>query len=296
MIQLLYGCNQSGETSTSGNPISPNILIIFTDDQGYADLACYGNTKNKTPCLDRLAREGTRFTSFYAQPVCGPSRSALLTGRYPIRSKGWSMPAGEITFAELLKKAGYQTTCIGKWDVSDRQAIIERMPNAQGFDYYFGTLGANDNGSVSFYENNEPAGKTAEMGGLIRLYTDKAIDYLKNKRQPGQPFLLYLAHTMMHTIIDASPEFKGQSAGGLYGDVVQEFDHETGRLLDMLDELGLRENTMVIYTTDNGPWNQPAYYENKKGILKALFSGVKPEYYVAVKDQPMKPARVSPVL
>jgi arylsulfatase A-like enzyme len=246
-------------------PLRPNILIIFTDDQGYADLGCYGNTKNKTPRLDRLAEEGTRFTSFYAQMVCGPSRSALLTGRYPIRSKGWSMPADEITFAELIRPAGYQTACIGKWDVSNRAPIIPRMPNAQGFDYYFGPLGANDSGTVKFHENNEEAGETQDMGSLISLYTDKSIDYLKNKRDPNKPFVLYLAHTMMHTIIDASPKFKGTSAGGLYGDVVEEFDFQTGRLLDMLDELGLRKNTLVLYTSDNGPWNQPAYTDKKKG-------------------------------
>jgi arylsulfatase A-like enzyme len=246
----------------------PNILIIFTDDQGYADLACFGNTKNRTPRMDRLAREGTRFTSFYAQAVCGPSRSALLTGRYPLRSKGWGMPAGEITFAELIRPVGYQTACIGKWDVSNRKAIIDRMPNAQGFDYYFGTLGANDGGRVGFHENNKPAGSTRDMGGLTRLYTDKAIDYLKNRRDPGKPFVLYLAHTMMHTIIDASPAFKGKSKGSLYGDVVEEFDHETGRLLDVLDSLGLRDSTLVIYTTDNGPWNQPAYTNRKKGHPK----------------------------
>ena len=246
----------------------PNILIIFTDDQGYADLGCTGSKKNKTPRMDQLAKEGTRFTSFYAQAVCGPSRSALLTGRYPIRSKGWSMPASEITFAELIRKVGYQTACIGKWDVSNRKPIVERMPNAQGFDYYFGTLGANDNGSVAFHENNEKAGSTRDMGSLTRLYTDKAIDFLKNKRDKSKPFVLYLAHTMMHTIIDASPRFKGKSAGSLYGDVVEEFDYETGRLLDALDELGLKDNTLVIYTTDNGPWNQPAYTTKKKGHPK----------------------------
>lgn len=243
----------------------PNVLIIFTDDQGYADLGCYGSLTNQTPRMDQLAAEGTRFTSFYAQHVCGPSRSALLTGRYPIRSKGWSMPADEITFAELMRDAGYQTACIGKWDVSNRKAIEERMPNAQGFEYYFGTLGANDNGNVAFHENNEPAGRTQDMGRLTRLYTDKAIDFLKNRREPDRPFVLYVAHTMMHTIIDASDEFRGTSLGGLYGDVVEEFDYETGRLLDTLDRLGLRENTLVIYTTDNGPWNQPAYTDRKKG-------------------------------
>lgn len=243
----------------------PNILIIFTDDQGYADLACYGNEKNKTPRLDQLAEEGTRFTSFYAQTVCGPSRSALLTGRYPIRSRGWSMPASEVTFAEQIRKTGYQTACIGKWDVSNRKPIIDRMPNAQGFDYYFGPLGANDGGGVTFHENNEKAGSTRDMGSLTTLYTNKAIDFLKTKRDPKQPFVLYVAHTMMHTIINASDRFRGKSEGGLYGDVVEEFDYETGRLLDTLDELKLRDNTLVIYTSDNGPWNQDKYTTKKKG-------------------------------
>ena len=243
----------------------PNIVIIFTDDQGYGDLACYGNEKTKTPRLDQLASEGTRFTSFYSQTVCGPSRSALLTGRQPVRSKGWSMPADEVTWAELIRKVGYQTACIGKWDVSNRKPIIDRMPNAQGFDYYFGALGANDSGTVKLHENNEAAGTTKDMGELTTLYTDKSIAWLKEKRDPKKPFVLYLAHTMMHTIIDASDRFRGKSAGGLYGDVVEEFDFETGRLLDTLDELGLSENTLVIYTSDNGPWNQDKYTKRKKG-------------------------------
>jgi arylsulfatase A-like enzyme len=246
-------------------PPRPNILIIFTDDQGYADLGCFGSPTNKTPRMDLLAKEGTMFTSFYAQSVCGPSRSALLTGRYPHRSGGWGMPTSEITWAELMRDAGYETICIGKWDVSDRKAIRDRMPNAQGFDYYFGPLGANDNGKVTFHENNDPAGGTSDMGSLTRLYTDKAIHYLKEKRDREKPFVLYLSHTMMHTDIDASERFRGKSKGGLYGDVVEEFDFETGRLLDALDSLGLTENTLVIYTTDNGPWNQERYLKNEKG-------------------------------
>jgi arylsulfatase A-like enzyme len=243
----------------------PNIVIIFTDDQGYADLGCFGSNENQTPVLDQLAKEGTRFTSFYAQPVCGPSRSALLTGRYPVRSKGWSMPASEITFGEILKEAGYQTACIGKWDVSNRKAIIDRMPNAQGFDYYFGALGANDNGKSTLYRNNTLVRTTNDMAGLTRLYTEEAIDYLTNQRETEKPFVLYLAQTMMHTIIDASPKFKAQTGDNLYRAVVEEFDYETGRLLNTLDQLGLKENTLVIYTTDNGPWNQPRYYKTKKG-------------------------------
>ncbi len=262
---LIVGYSASSSLAATDQP---NILIIFTDDQGYGDLACYGNQKNKTPRLDQLAKEGTRFTSFYSQAVCGPSRSALLTGRHPIRSKGWGMPASEITFAELISESGYQTACIGKWDVSNRKPIIDRMPNAQGFDYYFGTLGANDNGRVDFHENNEKAGSTKDMGSLTKLYTDKAIAYLKERRDPEKPFVLYVAHTMMHTVIDASDRFRGKSAGGLYGDVVEEFDFETGRLLDVLDELKLTNNTLVIYTSDNGPWNQDKYTKNKKGHPK----------------------------
>ena len=261
-------------TSKSFSDHRPNVVIIFTDDQGYGDLACYGSKKNKTPRLDQLASEGIMFTSFYSQTVCGPSRSALLTGRHPIRSGGWSMPASEITFSELMRDSGYQTACIGKWDVSNRKSIKERMPNAKGFDYYFGPLGANDDGVVSIHENNNPSVVIKEMSSLVKLYTEKSIQFLRQKRDPGKPFLLYLSHTMMHTIIDASEKFKGKSKGGLYGDVVEEFDFETGRLLDVLDELKLTQNTMVIYTSDNGPWNQDKYTKYKKGHPKeSIFWG-----------------------
>lgn len=231
----------------------PNFVIVFTDDQGYGDLSCYGSKTMRTPRIDSLAKDGTKFTSFYAQVVCGPSRSALLTGRYPVRSGGWSMPASEITLAQLLQKAGYRTGCIGKWDVSNRSAITPRMPNAKGFDYYWGTLGANDNARVTFHENNKEVGKSQDMASLTRTYTDKGIEFLKRNKE--KPFLLYVAHTMVHSVIDASPKFKGKSKGGLYGDTMEELDFETGRLLDAIDELGLRDNTIVIFTTDNGPWN-----------------------------------------
>lgn len=231
----------------------PNIVIVFIDDMGYGDLGCYGSESIRTPRLDRLAAEGTRFTSCYVQVVCGPSRSALLTGRYPVRSHGWSMRAEEITFAERLRDQGYKTACIGKWDVSNRRAIRDRMPVAQGFDHYFGTLGANDNGRVRFHRGDEPAGGTADMASLTGRYTDEGIAFLRENKD--QPFLLYLSHTMVHSVIDATPPFKGKSAGGLYGDTVEELDHHTGRLLDAMDELGLRDNTMVIFLSDNGAWN-----------------------------------------
>jgi arylsulfatase A-like enzyme/CubicO group peptidase (beta-lactamase class C family) len=231
----------------------PNIVVIFTDDQGYGDLSCFGSTSIRTPRIDSMAKDGTKFTSFYAQVVCGPSRSALLTGRYPHRSLGWSMPASEVTIAELLKNAGYRTGCIGKWDVSNRSAILDRMPIAQGFDFYFGTLGANDNGHVVFHENNDRVGETRDMASLTRTYTDKAIHFVQENRD--QPFFLYLAHTMAHSVIDASPEFRGKSQGGLYGDTIEELDYQTGRFLDAIDSIGLRDKTLVIFTTDNGPWN-----------------------------------------
>ena len=252
----------------------PNILIIFTDDQGYGDVGCYGNTKIKTPNLDQLAKDGTRFTNFYSQSVCGPSRSQLLTGRYPFRSKGWGMPADEVTWAELIRPAGYETVCIGKWDVSNRKPIIDRMPNAQGFDYYFGTLGANDSGRVLFHENNNPAGTSTDMGSLTRLYTDKAIHFLRSRTPESKPFVLYVAHTMMHTIIGASPDFRGTSEGDLYGDVVEELDFEVGRLLDIVKRLRLEKDTLVIFTSDNGPWSQTSYTSRKKGHPEgAIFWG-----------------------
>jgi arylsulfatase A-like enzyme len=243
----------------------PNFVIIFTDDQGYGDLGCYGSETIRSPRLDQLAKEGTRFTDFYAQPVCGPSRSALLTGRYPIRSQGWSMPESEITFAELLKTAGYTTGCIGKWDVSNRKDIKGRVPNDQGFDYYWGTLGANDGGAVKLYDNREPIGFDRDVASLTKRYTDKGIEFLKANK--NRPFLLYLAHTMAHSVVDASAKFKGKSKGGLYGDVIEELDYHTGRLLDAIDELGLRNSTLVIFTTDNGPWN------NMQEILRKKHKG-----------------------
>ena len=259
---LMIGACKSNVRITTDDNAPPNIVIIFTDDQGYGDLGSYGSEILQTPHLDELASEGTRFTSFYAQVVCGPSRSALLTGRYPVRSGGWSMPATEITLAELLQDAGYTTGCIGKWDVSNRAPIIERMPNAKGFDYYWGTLGANDDAEVVFHENNEIVDSTTDMASLTRTYTDKGIDFLR-KNSEG-PFLLYLAHTMVHSVIDASPEFKGRSGHGLYSDCIEELDHHTGRLLDEIDNLGLRENTLVIFTTDNGAWNNMAEILSEK--------------------------------
>ncbi len=237
----------------------PNILILFTDDQGYGDLGCMGNTRHKTPVLDNLAEEGTLFTECYAQHVSGASRSALLTGRYPLRSGGFDMPASETTFAELLKGVGYQTAAIGKWDVSNRKPIEGRVPNDQGFDYYYGALGANDGGKAQMYDNKKKDKLIKDMSMFSKLYTDKAIDYLENRREEDKPFLLYVAHTMLHSRIGVSKEYIGKTHGGLYGDALYELDTEIGRLINKIDELGIRDNTLIIYMTDNGPWCQYVY-------------------------------------
>lgn len=243
----------------------PNFLIIFVDDMGYGDLGCYGGQTARTPHIDQLAAEGTRFTSFYAQSVCGPSRGALMTGRYPIRiGGGWTTNAEEVTIAEVLKEAGYATGCVGKWDMSKRRYAEELVPNAQGFDEYYGPLGANDNGNVTLWENRQELETTTDMGSLTRLYTDKSIEFLQKHRD--EPFFLYLAHTMMHIVIDASPAYRDRTGNGLYADTLEELDSETGRLLGKLDELGLRENTVVLFTSDNGPWSNDHAAQRAKNV------------------------------
>ena len=232
----------------------PNFIIIYTDDQGYNDLGCYGSETIKTPRLDQMASEGARFTSFYTQAVCGPSRGALMTGRYPVRiGGGWKVNTEEVTIAEVLKDKGYSTGCIGKWDMSKRKELEGCLPNDQGFDYYYGTLGATDKGIVQIYRNKESIFLNREMGSLTNLYTEEAIAFIKNNK--GKPFFLYLAHNMPHVKIDASSLFKGKSAGDLYGDVIEELDWNIGRVLDLLKELGLENNTYVLFASDNGPWS-----------------------------------------
>lgn len=248
--------------SAAAKDAKPNILIIFTDDQGYADYGFMGSKTNKTPVVDKLAESGTVFTDFYAQHVSGPSRSALLTGRYPLRTGGHRLLTEEVTIAEIAKSADYQTACFGKWEVSHRKEVIDQMPNAQGFDYYYGTLGANDKGQVVMHENNTKGGTIKDMSKLTKLYTDKAIEYIEN-RDEDKPFMVYLAHTMLHHKIGVSKDFIGTSGRGLYGDAVQEMDYHVGRLLETLDKHNLRENTLIIFTTDNGPWNQEKYYKQK---------------------------------
>lgn len=243
----------------------PNFIIIFTDDQGYQDLGCYGSPNIKTPRIDQMAAEGMKFTSFYAQTVCGPARTSLLTGSYPMRTERAphddgliphpAMSLNEITIAELLKPLGYKTGMSGKWDVSGRRTRgaptfrVELGPHNQGFDTTF--WGETSQCKTIRVKDKEVL-KRPVRASITKLFTNKAIEFIKTHKD--EPFFYYLAHPMPHTPIDASPRFKGKSKEGLYGDVIEELDFHTGRLLDKVKELGLDDNTYIIFTSDNGPW------------------------------------------
>lgn len=257
-ILLLIACS----SQTNSNSRKPNFIIIFTDDQGYNDLGCYGSPNIKTPNIDQMAAEGMKFTSFYAQTVCGPSRAALMTGCYPMRNarndKGEvphpKLSLDEVTIAEVLKPIGYTTGMIGKWDLAGHNPEKfnpDLLPQHQGFDYSFLTPGSND-ARVHLIRNKELVEMNADMSTLTRRYTDEAIQFIQENEK--KPFFLYLAHTMPHTKLAVSDDFKGKSARGLYGDVIEEIDYNVGRIFDLLKEKKLDQNTYVIFTSDNGPW------------------------------------------
>jgi len=260
---LLYAANQR-----------PNFVIIFTDDQGYQDLGCFGSEKIKTPNIDQMAADGMKFTSFYAQAVCGPSRAALMSGCYPIRvaepgnkkNQHTILHAKEVTIAEVLKDVGYATGCIGKWHLGQRKQggngwDPATMPNGQGFDYYYGT--PLYNGFTTYVEdtkfrspilrNQEVVTEAVESWDNITAdYTKEAVGFIKQNKT--KPFFLYLAHNMPHVPVGASKRFKGKSQYGPYGDTIEEIDWSTGEILKTLKEQGIDENTLVVFTSDNGPW------------------------------------------
>jgi pectinesterase len=263
-LQLAFGLT-SPRAYASAKP--PNIVFIFVDDQGYYDLGCYGATEVKTPRIDAMAKAGTRFSDYYAAaPICSPSRAGLLTGCYPRRvgSATWvhrpdsrsGIHPDELTIAELLKSKGYATACIGKWHLGFHEPFL---PRNQGFDHYFGLLHNLDPVEVVFFEdkggvplmrNGDVVKRPADPAELTKLYTDEAIQFIE-KNKDG-PFFVYLPHTMLHNPLGVSEEFKGSSNWGEYGDAIQELDHNVGRIFDSLKRLGIEDNTIVIYASDNG--------------------------------------------
>jgi len=254
--QNVFAEGESNSTS------SPNFVIIFVDDMGYQDVGCFGSTDIRTLRIDAMASEGLKLTSFYAQPVCGPSRAAIMTGCYPMRvaERGNTkqvhpiLHSDEITVAEVLKTKGYATACFGKWDLAkhaQKGFNKDLLPTYQGFDYFYGTPTSNDS-IADLYRNEELIEPKTEMATLTKRYTDEAINFMR--KNVDKPFFVYIPHTMPHTRLAASAQFKGKSKRGLYGDVIEEIDFNVGRIIDAVNELKVADNTYVLFTSDNGPW------------------------------------------
>jgi arylsulfatase A-like enzyme len=263
MTVAVSGCAMISNRSKA----KPNFIIIFIDDMGYGDLGCYGSTKNRTPNIDQMASEGMKFTDFYVScSVCTPSRTSLLTGCYPRRvnmhvdednlcvlfpgaRKG--LNPDEITIAEVLKAQGYSTACIGKWHLGDHP---EFLPTSQGFDYYYGIPYSNDMDReeirLPLLRNEEVIEAPVEQATLTKRYTEESLKFIRNNKD--NPFFLYLPHAMVHLPLHASEDFIGKSSNGIYGDATEEIDWSTGEIIRTLKELGIDENTLVIFTSDNG--------------------------------------------
>ncbi|WP_026947568.1 sulfatase family protein [Algoriphagus marincola] len=259
ILMIFLSCNQKEDTPPPDSESYPNIVFIFTDDLGYGDLGCFGATDIQTPNIDRIASEGIKFTSFLsASPVCSPSRAGLLTGRMPQRmginavffpESLTGMAPEEITFAEILKEKGYQTAAVGKWHLGHMERYL---PLNQGFDSYYGIPYSNDMASVVYLKDNEIDSISVNQRFTTKTYTQKSLEFIDQAAEG--PFLLYLAHNMPHVPIYASPDFEGSSQRGLYGDVIQEIDWSVGEILKKLEEKDLLENTMIVFSSDNGPW------------------------------------------
>jgi arylsulfatase A-like enzyme len=251
------------------SPAKPNIVLIFIDDMGYGDIGPFGSKLNRTPQLDRMAREGMKLTSFYAAPVCSVSRAQVITGCYGVRvsipgvfgpGTKSGLNAAEHTVAELMKAQSYATMAIGKWHLGDQPAFL---PTRHGFDKYFGIPYSNDMNRKSSQDGRSVVPLVrdeqvielldgAAQDNLTERYTDEAVKFIRENRE--RPFFLYLPHTAVHTPIHPGEKFRDKSVNGRFGDWVEEVDWSVGRVLDTLRELKLDSNTLVIFTSDNGPW------------------------------------------
>lgn len=268
----------------SADERAPNIVLIVLDDAGYGDLGCYGARPAVTPHLDALAASGLRATDFYvAQPVCSASRAAILTGCYPNRigiagaldpRTRVGLAATETTIAELCKSRGYATAAIGKWHLGHQ---VEFLPTRHGFDEYFGIPYSNDMGAehpsnpplyppLPLLEGERVVETEPDQDALTRRFTDRAIDFLA--RCETRPFFLYLAHPMPHVPLHVAAERRGSTGFGLYADVLAELDDSVGAIVAKLDELSLRNDTLVIVTSDNGPWLSFGNHAGSAGVLR----------------------------
>lgn len=270
-MPVLQFCHPAEQSEDKTN--KPNIVFIFADDLGYGDLSCFGATKIKTPNLDKLAVNGIKFTSFYsASPVCSPSRAALMTGRYPVRMgihhvffpESWTgLPVEEITMADKLRKAGYATGIVGKWHLGHHKQFL---PLQRGFDEYFGIPYSNDMEAVVYLRGNEVVNDKVDQSQMVKTYTREALDFIE--RHKDEPFFLYFPHNMPHVPVYASENFRGKSEYGLYGDVVEEIDWSTGEIIKKLRELKIEDNTIIVFSSDNGPWLKMCEMGGLAGILR----------------------------
>ncbi|TWT87077.1 sulfatase family protein [Neorhodopirellula pilleata] len=260
----------------------PNVIFMLTDDLGYSDIGCYGARKVKTPHIDRLAAEGIRFTDFHtAASICSPSRAAILTGAYPQRAglymglnpnrtAHWflGLHPDEITIAEQFKQQGYATHMVGKWHLGTEP---EFLPRTQGFDHYYG-MPCNYAHSPKFFDDDEEVFAKTPLDRLTQLYTQRVTSIIRDQAKRDEPFFLYYAHNYPHTPYQAGQDFQGTSQDGVRGDVMQELDRSVGEMMTALKEAGVAENTIVIFTSDNGPTTNE-YAHPYRGTKYVTFEG-----------------------